>query len=202
MTTWIGTPEGGRDRGLRGILRAWIKVLVRPRRFFQRGITPADQAPALFFAMAVTATALGGLALSIPGAVPPVAGSRLLGAVAVTAGVVLLVTPVALHLTAAVGTITLIALAPERAGVSETVQVVGYASAPLALVGIPVTVGASVGTALTLALAYGAGLLAVGIATRHRTGPVRAILAAAPPVAFVSLVVTAIRIGNSVVFGV
>ncbi|AUX08000.1 hypothetical protein AArcSl_0346 [Halalkaliarchaeum desulfuricum] len=202
MTTWIDTPEGGRDRGPRALVRAWIEVLVRPRRFFVSAIAPADQAPALFFAMAVAATSIGGLFLAVPSLPPTVAGSPLVGGAVLGGFLVLLVTPVTLHLTAAIGTIVLVVLAPDRGGVSETVQLVGYASAPLALVSVPVAlVGVPVATAVWAGMAYAAGLLIVGIATRHRTGTVRAVLAAVPPVVFAGAVVTAVRVGNAVVFG-
>ena len=202
MTTWIDTPEGGRDRGPRALVRAWMEVLVRPRRFFGSAIAPADQAPALFFAVAVTATSVGGLFLAVPGLPPTVGGSPLVGGAVLGGVLVLLVTPVTLHLTAAVGTIALVVLAPDRGGVSETVQLVGYASAPLALVPVPVALaGTPVDTAVWAGIAYAAALLIVGITTRHRTGTIRAVLAAVPPVVFAGGVVTAIRVGNAVVFG-
>ncbi|MDR5671941.1 putative membrane protein, Yip1 family [Halalkaliarchaeum sp. AArc-CO] len=202
MTTWIDTPEGGRDRGPRALVRAWIEVLVRPRRFFGTAIAPADQAPALFFAMAVTATSIGGLFLAVPGLSPTVGGSSLVGGAVVGGLLVVLVTPVTLHLTAAVGTIALVVVAPDRGGVSETVQLVGYASAPLALVPVPVALAdVSIASAMWTGIAYAGILLFVGIAARHGTGPVRTVLAALPPVVFAGGVVTAIRVGNAVVFG-
>jgi len=50
------------DRGLDGRtrprprcarVRAWFEVLTRPRRFFERGVAPGDQAPGLVFASVV-----------------------------------------------------------------------------------------------------------------------------------------------------
>lgn len=202
MTTWVDTPAGGRDRGALALGRAWVEVLVRPRRFFGTAIAPADQAPALTFAMAVTAASVAGLFFAAPGLLPAVAGSRVAGGAVVVGVLVVLVTPVALHLTAAVGTLSLVVLAPDRGGVSETVQLVGYASAPFALAWVPVALAdLSIAVAVTGALAYAAGLFVVGITTRHRTGPLRAAVAAAPAVAFAGGVVTAIRVGNAVVFG-
>lgn len=202
MTTWIETPEGGRDRGGRALARAWVEVLVRPRRFFRAAVSPADQAPGLTFAMAVTAASIGGMFLVSPDLPPAVAGSRLAGGLVVLGFLVLFVAPVSLHLAAAVGTVGLVAVAPDRAGVSETVQLVGYSTAPLALAWIPVAVAdLPVAWAVTGALGYAAGLLVVGIATRHRTGPVRAVVAAVPAVGVAATVVTAIRVGNAVVFG-
>lgn len=202
MTTWVDTPAGGRDRGARAVARAWVEVLLRPRRFFETGIAPADQAPALTFAMAVTAASTVGMAVAVPALPPTVAGSQVAGAVVVVGVLVLLVTPIALHLTAAIGTLALAAFAPDRRGVSETVQLVGYASAPFSLAWVPVAI-ADVSTSIAVggAFAYAAGLFAIGIATRHRATPARAIAAAVPAVAFAWGVVTAIRIGSGVVFG-
>ena len=50
MTTWVENPTGGRDRGPRNLVRAWIEVLVRPQQFFRNGVAPGDQAPGLVFA--------------------------------------------------------------------------------------------------------------------------------------------------------
>ena len=177
MTTWIEEPRGGRDRGPRALARAWVEVLLRPHRFFRAGVAPGDQAPGLTFAMTVVLVEEASrLALS-PGAIPAVAGGRLLSAVLVVAVAVLVVTPAALHLLAAVQTLPLLVLAHDRAGVSETVQVLAYASAPCVLAGVPLP-GVRVA-----ATAYGTVLLAIGLGTVHGLGRRRAALAAAVPAA-------------------
>lgn len=178
MTQWIERPEGGRKRGPRGIARAWLEVCFRPRRFFENGVAPGDQAPGLVFAIAVTAVFLGGRLLFAPETLPAF-GSPVF-TVAIVLGVgCFLVAPVVLHLSAALGTVALLPLVEERAGVSETVQIIGYASGPCVFVAIPVSV------VQFAAAAYGFGLLVVGIAVVHRTTPVRAALAAIVPGVFV-----------------
>jgi hypothetical protein len=152
-------------------------VLVRPRRFFRRGVAPGDQAPGLVFGVCVALCHAAGLFALSPAAVPAVASSRPLSAAAALLAVGLLLAPATLHLVAAVATLTLRATVADRAGVSETVQLVAYAAAPCALAGPPVP-------ALRLACAaYGAVLLVVGVAVVHRTSPARALLAGALPAA-------------------
>ncbi|MFB6137106.1 MAG: YIP1 family protein [Halobacteriaceae archaeon] len=176
MTRWVETVSGGRDRGVRGLARAWVEVLVRPARFFERGVAPGDQAPGLAFAVCVagvaTASWLGTATASAPLAVEPPPVAYLLSWLGLTA----FVAPVGLHLVAAVQTIAVLAGAPAdtRAGVGETVQVVAYASAPCALSGLPVPV-------LRYACAlYATALLAVGIAVRHGVSPARATVLSTP----------------------
>jgi len=177
MTRWIDAGSG-RARGARALLRAWVGVLLAPRRFFRSAVAAGDQVPGLTFAVVAAAPAVVVRAAvgSVPTAFPglPVV-SRLFAA----AAVLLLVVPVGLHLVAAVQTVALLALAPDRGGVSETVQVIGYATAPCALAGAPIP-------ALRLACAlYGAVLLLVGTSEVHGVGAVRALLVAALPGALV-----------------
>ncbi|PSQ38521.1 hypothetical protein BRD13_06135, partial [Halobacteriales archaeon SW_5_70_135] len=72
--------------------------------------------------------------------------------------------------------LVLVPLAPDRAGVSETVQVVAYAAAPCLLASVPVL------EVRALAVTYGAVLVVVGLAVVHDTSLVRAALAAVVPV--------------------
>ncbi|MGM0448614.1 MAG: YIP1 family protein [Methanobacteriota archaeon] len=176
---------GGRPRGLRGIARTWIEVLVRPHRAFENGITPGDQAPALTFAVAVAAAFTLGLIASDPGAVPVVVpSSALLSGLVVFLVVVALGAPVGLHLTAAVATVSVVLASVEfddgvglrdRGGVSETVQAVAYASSPMALA------GPAVPELRVLCGAYAAVLLIVGLRTVHGLGALRTVAAALPP---------------------
>lgn len=183
MTTWVERPAGGRDRGPRGLARAWIEVLVRPRRFFRNGVAPGDQAPGLVFGVVVALAYLAGLlgsgAASVPADTPVVGGTGAVGLVAVTLAVALVVAPATLHLTAALQTLLLMLVVRDRAGVSETVQTVAYATAPCALAGLPVV------ELRALAAAYGAALLVVGLSEVHETGLGRATLAGAIPAALV-----------------
>lgn len=187
MNSWIEEPEGGRDRGLRGLTRAWIEVLVRPRRFFSNGIAPGDQAPGLTFAAAVAAVFVVGWVVTEPGVVPVIAESAVLSAAVVVLLVTALAAPVGLHLTAALATVSLVLASLEfddgiafrdRGGVSETVQVVAYASAPM------VFAGPAVPALRVLCGAYATLLLFVGFRVVHGTTPSRTVLAGLPPAAF------------------
>ncbi|MFB6303823.1 MAG: YIP1 family protein [Haloferacaceae archaeon] len=183
MTTWVENPRGGRERGPRGLVRAWVEVLVRPRRFFRNGVAPGDQAPGLAFGVAVALAYLAGLlgsgAATVPSDLPVVGGTGALATAFVVLAVVLVVAPAALHLTAALQTLLLMLVVPDRAGVSETVQVVAYATAPCALAGLPVP-GLRV-----LCTGYGAALLVVGLSEVHGASPGRAAVAGAVPAALV-----------------
>ncbi len=186
MTTWVERPEGGRDRGPRGIARAWVEVLTNPRRFFRNGVAPGDQAPGLVFGVLVAAlyavTRVGvepgpvRLVTTTPG------GERFTRTVPdalVVLAVVVVVAPAVLHLVSALQTVLLMFAAPDRGGVSETVQVVAYATAPCALAGLP-----SPAVRAVCAL-YGAALLTVGLSEVHDTSVSRAALVGAVPATLV-----------------
>lgn len=179
MTTWVDSPEGGRARGPVAVARAWAEVLARPTRFFHSGIAPGDQAPGLVFAVCVAVAFAGVRFVLDPTTIPTAFGGP-----GVSAGVSLLfvavfVAPAALHLTAALQTVLLIAFVRDRAGISETVQVLAYASAPCALAGPPIP---ELRAACAL---YGAGLLVLGIREVHDTSTGRAAAATAIPAALV-----------------
>jgi hypothetical protein len=185
VTQWVESPRGGRDRGPVALGRAWLEVLVRPRRFFRVGVAPGDQAPGLVFGAAVVLVAEATRFALVEGAAPVFRGRPVASAVLALALAVVLVAPAALHLTAAVVTVELATLtrlvgfAPDRGGVSETVQVLAYAAAPCALAGAPIP-GLRVACA-----AYGTVLLVVGFAVVHRLSVPRAALAAVVPAALV-----------------
>lgn len=175
MTQWVENPVGGRARGPAGLARAWVEVLVRPRRFFRNGVAPGDQAPGLTFAVVVTLVYVGTRYALVPGTAPVFGGRPLLSAALALAAVGLVVAPLVLHLVAALQTLLLVPTVPDRAGVSQTVQVVAYATAPCALAGLPFE-------PLRLACAlYGAGLLALGVSVVHEAALPRAAVAAALP---------------------
>lgn len=184
MTQWVENPTGGRERGPRAIVRAWLEATVRPRRFFPTGVAPGDQAPGLVFAMGVALVA-SLLRLALAGETifstgyPTLGGRRAFSVVLVLAVIVVLVAPLVLHLVAAVQTLLLMAFAPGRAGVSETVQVIGYATAPCVFVGIPSPL------VVVLATGYGAVLLAIGIAEIHELSLARAAALSAIPATIV-----------------
>jgi len=182
MTQWVQDSEGGRDRGPVALGRAWFEVLVRPRQFFRNGVAPGDQAPGLVFGMVVVLLAEGSR-LALTDGAGPFADAAGVGPSAVGLGLdvlylgvaVLIVTPVALHLLSAVGTVVLVVLVENRGGVSETVQVIAYATAPCVFAGLPVT------PLRAVCGLYGAYLLLVGVETVHETGRLRAVLVAAIP---------------------
>jgi hypothetical protein len=184
VTSWIEDSTGGRAKGPRGLVRAWFEALVRPRRLFANGVSPGDQAPALTFAVAVAGAFTLGWLVADPTAVPGIVVSVPVSAFVVFLVVVALAAPVGLHLTAAVATVSVIVASVEidggiglrdRGGVSETVQVVAYASSPMALAGPPIP-------ALRVVCGlYAAALLLVGFRTVHGTTPLRTLVAGVPP---------------------
>ena len=179
MTTWVENPSGGRERGPRGIARAWIEVVVRPRQFFRNGVAPGDQAPGLVFAIAVAVAYAIGLFTFAPERLPALAGGWMVSAILALAVVALVIAPAVLHLIAALQTVILIVAVRDRAGISETVQVIAYASAPCALAGAPIP---ELRAACAL---YGAGLLVLGVREIHETATWRAVAATAVPAALV-----------------
>lgn len=169
----------GRDRGPVGLARAWIAVVSRPRRFFRTAVAPGEQGPGLTFAMAVVAVEESTRLLLVGEATPAVVGSGGLAAAVTVAVAVFLLTPVVLHLVAGLQTLCLLAAVDHRAGVSETVQLIAYATAPCVLVGVP-------DPTLRLACAaYGAVLLTVGVSVVHAVDGPRAVLVGALPAAVV-----------------
>ena len=175
MTQWVENPEGGRDRGLIALVRAWGEVLVRPRRLFRSAVAPADQAPGLAFA--ATVVLVEELTRVLTGtAAYPVLGNRPTASVVFWLAVAtVLVAPAGLHLVAALQTVILIPFTEERAGVSETVQTLAYAGAPCVFAGLPSP------EVRLLAAAYGALLLVVGMSEVHDLSlPAAAALSAVP----------------------
>ncbi|MFC7079755.1 YIP1 family protein [Halorussus caseinilyticus] len=179
MTQWVENPTGGRNRGPAALARAWVEVLLNPRRFFERAIAPGDQAPGLVFAVAVVLAEEATRFALVPGAAPTFGGRPALSAAFGLALAALFVAPAVLHLTAALQTVLLMAVVPERAGTSETVQVVAYATAPCVFAGVPSP------TLRAACALYGAALFLVGLRTVHDTSYFRALLAGAIPAALV-----------------
>lgn len=175
MTQWIENPEGGRDRGPRAVVRAWIEVLTAPQRFFRAAVAPADQAPGLFFLMTVIFFAEGSRYLLVPAARPSISGQPVLDVLLVLALTVFFVAPLALHVLVAIQILLLRLFVSDRAGVSKTVQVLAYASAPCALAGVPVA------PLRLLCGIYGSALLVIGLSEIHDAPVSRVAPAAAVP---------------------
>ncbi|MFC6733204.1 MULTISPECIES: YIP1 family protein [unclassified Haladaptatus] len=179
MTQWVENPTGGRDRGPVALAQAWVEVLVRPRRFFRAAVAPGDQAPGLVFAALVVSVEEATRFLLVENAYPVLGGQPALSFVFALALAALLVAPAALHLTAAVQTLILIPFAPERGGVSETVQLLAYSAAPCVFAGLPIP---ELRVACT---AYGAFLLILGVHRVHRVSMPRAAVLGAIPAAII-----------------
>lgn len=186
MTQWVENRTGGRDRGPLAVLRAWVEILLRPWRFFRTGVAPGDQAPGLVFMAAVVFVEEGSrfavvelaergrLSLG-PFDYPVIGDLAPLMAVLALVAIVVFVAPAALHLTAALQTLLLAPVAPDRGGISETVQVIAYATAPCVFAGLPVP-------ELRIACGlWGAGLYCYGMATIHNLSPVRAFVVSLVP---------------------
>lgn len=186
MTQWVENAAGGRERGPAAVVRAWIEILRRPRQFFRAGIAPGDQAPGLIFASMVVlfeeATrffvvelASRGLVSTGPFPYPAIGGFSPGVAVLAVLGIIVFVTPATVHLTAALQTLLLVPSAPERGGVSETVQVMCYAMAPCILAGLPFP------EVRVLVTAWGVALYVVGTAVVHGMRlPLAAVVGAVP----------------------
>lgn len=186
MTQWVENPTGGRDRGPIALVRAWLEILLRPGRFFETGIAPGDQAPGLVFIgvivlveegtrFAVVELAQRGRVLLGPYSYPVIGDLSPLLALVTLVAIVVFVAPAVLHLTAALQTIVLATLAPDRGGISETVQVIAYATAPCVFAGVPVP------EVRIVCGLWGAGLYVYGLHAIHNLSIPRAILAAALP---------------------
>lgn len=177
VTQWVNPSGRGRARGPAGFVRAWFGVLTAPRQFFARAVAPGDQAPGLVFLAAVAGVAEASRYALVDGAAPVFGGRPLASAAFTLLLTVVLVAPAGLHLLAALQTVLLWPITAHRAGVSETVQVIAYATAPCVVAGLPFP-------AVRAACAvYGTALLVVGIATVHELDLAEGAIAAAIPAA-------------------
>jgi hypothetical protein len=186
VTQWVENPTGGRDRGPVALLRAWIEILVRPARFFETGIAPGDQAPGLVF-MGFVVLVEEGVRFTVvelvqrgqlsmgPYSYPVIGDLEPLTALLVLVAIVVFVAPAVLHLTAALQTLLLALLAPDRGGISKTVQLIAYATAPCVVAGVPVP---EVRIACGL---WATGLYVYGTARIHNLSLPRALAATAIP---------------------
>lgn len=188
MTQWVETTGTGRDRGPVAIVRAWAEILRRPRRFFRTGIAPGDQAPGLIFAsLVVLVEELGrflvvelaarGVVSTGPFPYPAIGGFSPGVTILALLGIIVFVAPITVHLTAAIQTLLLVAGAPDRGGISETVQVMCYAMAPCVVAGLPVP------ELRVLVTLWGATLYIVGTAVVHKLSLPKAAVVGAVPAA-------------------
>ena len=177
MTQWVDPSGRGRERGPIGVLRAWIGVVTTPRAFFKTAVAPGDQAPGLVFLGAIVAIEESARYVLVPGAAPVVGGRPVATAVLAVLGTVVLIAPTGLHLLAAIQTVLLWPITADRAGISETVQVLAYATAPCALAGAPIP-------ALRVACAaYATVLYVAGLSRVHDLSTARAAVLGVIPAA-------------------
>jgi len=188
VTQWVESTGTGRDRGPVAIVQAWAEVLRRPRRFFRTGIAPGDQAPGLIFAsLVVLVEELGrflvvelasrGVVSTGPFPYPAIGGFSPGVAVLALLGIIVFVAPITVHLTAAIQTLLLVPTAPDRGGISETVQVMCYAMAPCIVAGLPFP------ELRVLVTFWGAALYVVGTAVVHELSLPKALAVGAVPAA-------------------
>lgn len=175
MTEWVDDPTGGRPRGPAGLVRAWVSIMGRPRQFFRTQLSAGDQAPGLVFAATVVLVEEATRLALDPSAIPVYRGQVYASAALWVLAAVVLVTPAVVHLTTAAVTLVLMATAPDRGGVSETVQVICYSLAPCVVTGVSSPVLTAV------AAIWGTCLLVLGTAEVHGTGVARALPAIAIP---------------------
>lgn len=171
--------QTGRPRGPLGLLQAWVEVLTRPTTFFTSRVSSGEQAPGLTFAMAVVALEETTRLVLRTKAIPELVESPLVAGIITLTIAVLLITPAALHLIGGVQTVVLMLTLDERGSVSETVQVIAYATAPCVVAGVPVP------TLRLLATGFGSLLLIYGLATVHRMSVWKAGILGLPSMIFV-----------------
>jgi len=175
VTQWVDDSGLGRERGPTALARAWADVLLRPGTFFREKIAPGDQAPGLTFAATMVFAAESVRMATVPDAYPVLADQPAASAILWLLAVMVLVTPAGIHLTAALQTVILMAGSEERAGVSETVQVICYSLGPLAFLGVP---SPWVRAAVVL---WAGALFVYGMATVHEFSLPRALALSVVP---------------------
>ena len=153
----------------------WFTAIVAPWICFTDFITERDQTRAIgFIVLMVVFWQLMTVLLGEPSH-PIIGNSPTVSLIVWTVLLALFVAPVAIHLLAFVTTLVLIAVVEERASVSETVQVLAYATAPVVFLPIPVV-------ALQVAIGlYGSFILVYGLRVVHEISIWRALLAGIIP---------------------
>ena len=150
---------------LRKWVRNWIDIIIRPKWFFEKKIKSGSQSEGLIFAMGVVGVE---------------EGSRLIlmdsNYFFISLGiVVLIVTPILLHIVAAIQTLLLRIGAKNRKGIGSTVQVIGYSIAPCVFAGLTIP------PLRFLCAAYGSVLLVIGLKEVHDISLKRALVIATIP---------------------
>lgn len=153
----------------------WLDVTFRPWVGFTRHVQPRDQSRGVIFAIAVVAAWVALSAAYGTFDYHVIGDLRLLSLVLWITLLLAVVTPVAIHLLGAVVTLMLVFLAPHRRGVSETVQVIAFAMAPIVFVAVPNT------TVQAVSGLYASVVLIVGLTVVHRLPFERGVVIGALP---------------------
>tara|TARA_Y100000996_G_scaffold371739_1_gene320241 strand:+ start:506 stop:1045 length:540 start_codon:yes stop_codon:yes gene_type:complete len=135
-------------------VRNWIAIIIHPKGFFEKKIKSGKQSDGLIFAMVVVMIEEGSrIIIHTPWTVTYFF---------ISLGVaVLIVTPILLHIVAAIQTLLLRMGAKNRKGIGATVQVIGYSIAPCIFAGFAIP------SLRVLCAIYGSILLIIGLKEVH-----------------------------------
>tara|TARA_A100001037_G_scaffold306718_1_gene354523 strand:+ start:5716 stop:6237 length:522 start_codon:yes stop_codon:yes gene_type:complete len=143
----------------------WTAVMAHPGIFFNERVESGRQSNGLIFAMGVIALEEGSRLMLID--------TRYYF---ISLGIaVLIITPILLHIVAAIQTLLLRLFVENRRGIGATVQVIGYSIAPCVFAGFTIP------ALRIVCAAYGSLLLVIGLREVHNISLVRAILVASVP---------------------
>lgn len=161
--------------GAETFVTLWLRVVTRPDQAFNEEIVPREQIRAIGFAAGTVLIWLAIHTIATTTGVSLLDTDSVLIWLIVAGLIIAVVTPIGVHLAAAIATVVLIVVARDRADISETVQVVALSMAPGILIAVPsVEVQAA-------AVLYGSILLIYGLRVVHRVPVERAVLAAIVP---------------------
>lgn len=176
------SPNDGRATGAAGgvsllgrSLRLWIETLVTPWRVFPDRVRVGDQTRAIIIAILVAGAWVAVRIGAAPGSFPILGGSTAASLLIWALLLSVVVAPLGVHVLAAIATVVLHAVASDRAGVSETVQTVAFATAPAPVI------ATGVAELQVLAALYGGALLVFGLIRVHRISIERAVLVGVIP---------------------
>ena len=143
----------------------WIAIIIRPKWFFEKKIKSGNQSEGLVFAMGVVMVEEGSRLILVD-------STHFFISLGV---VVLIITPILLHIVAAIQTLLLSIGAKNRKGIGATVQVIGYSIAPCVFAGLTIP------SLRFLCAAYGSMLLVIGLKEVHDISLKRALVIAIIP---------------------
>lgn len=153
----------------------WGTAMVAPWKCARTYIVDRDQTRAIGFVMVMISVWLGLGAVLNTASWPVIGGLSSVSFLIWLALLAVFVAPIAVHVLAFIATVVLVATVHDRAPVSETVQVIAFAMAPVVFFAIPVV------EVQAAAAVYATALLVIGLRTVHRTSVWRAFLAAVIP---------------------